>query len=65
MDETISILGQTILILVAFACLVALVFFILVEIRAVLKVVRQLKAHSSLPPTDAYIPQSFDAGGRS
>jgi hypothetical protein len=26
MDQTISILGQTILILVAFACLVALVF---------------------------------------
>jgi hypothetical protein len=65
MDQTISILGQTILILVAFACLVALVFFILVEIRAVVRIVHQLKAHSSLPPTDAYIPQSFDAGGQS
>lgn len=49
MDQTIGILGQVILILVAFACVVALVFFILAEIRAVLRIVDDLKSRPFLP----------------
>jgi hypothetical protein len=61
MDAAIGILGQTILILVAFACLLGLVFFVLVEIRWVVRIIRQLRGvQSNLPPTDAYIPESFD-----
>jgi hypothetical protein len=60
MDATIGILGQAILILVAFACLLGLVFFVLVEIRAVARLIRQLKDQNSLPSTDAYIPPPFD-----
>lgn len=53
MDQTIGILGQVILILVAFACVVALVFFILVEIRAVLRIVSDLKSRRFLPLPEA------------
>jgi hypothetical protein len=60
MDATIGILGQAILILVAFACLLGLVFFVLVEIRAVARIIRQLRDQSSLPHADAYIPPPFD-----
>jgi hypothetical protein len=49
MDQIIGILGQVILILVAFACVIALVFFILVEIRAVLRVISDLRQFLPLP----------------
>jgi len=61
MDATIGILGQAILILVAFACLLGLVFFVLVEVRAVARIIRQLRGQPHLPPTDAYIPPTFDS----
>ena len=60
MDQAIGILGQAILILTAFACLLALVFFVLVEIRAVARIIRQLRDQSNMPHTDAYIPPPFD-----
>jgi hypothetical protein len=63
MDAAIGILGQAILILVAFACLLALVFFVLVEIRAVARLIRQLRGQANMPSTDSYIPPPFD--GRS
>jgi hypothetical protein len=43
MDQAIGILGQTILILVAFACVLGLVFFVLVEIRAIIGIIRRLR----------------------
>ena len=61
MDEAIGVLGQTILVLVALAMVVVIVFFVLVVVRAIIRVLRELRPHSPLlPPTDAYIPQSFD-----
>jgi hypothetical protein len=61
MDEAIGVLGQTILVLVALALVVVIVFFVLVVVRAIIRVIRELRPRSSiLPPTDAYIPQSFD-----
>jgi hypothetical protein len=60
MDATIGILGQAILILVAFACLLGLVFFVLIEIRAVARIIRQLRDPANLPQTDAYIPPPYD-----
>jgi hypothetical protein len=43
MDEAISILGQTILVLVGLALVVSLIYFVLIMIR---KIVRELKALS-------------------
>jgi hypothetical protein len=42
--------------------LVVLVFFVLLVVRAILKLVRELRPSRGavLPPTDAYIPQGFD-----
>jgi hypothetical protein len=58
-DEAIGIIGQAVLILVGLACLAALVFFILLMIRASRRIVRELR-QPTMPPTDAYIPHSFD-----
>jgi hypothetical protein len=43
MDEAISILGQTILVLVGLSLVVSLIYFVLIMIR---KIVRELKALS-------------------
>jgi hypothetical protein len=59
MDQAIGILGQTILVLVSIALLVALVFFILRMAVAIRRLVRELKA-PMMPETDAYIPRPFD-----
>jgi hypothetical protein len=58
-DEAIGIIGQAVLILVGLACLAALVFFILLMIRASRRIVRELR-QPTMPPTDAYILPSFD-----
>lgn len=60
MDAAVGILGQAILILVAFAWLLGLVFFVLVEIRAVARLIRQIRDQNNMPSTDAYIPPPFD-----
>ena len=61
MDATIGILAQAILILVALALLVAIVFFVLVLVRAIIGILRELRPNRpALPPTDAFIPQGFD-----
>jgi hypothetical protein len=60
-EATIGILGQAILILVAIASVVAIIFFVLVLIRAIIRILGELRPHRpALPPTDAYIPQGFD-----
>jgi hypothetical protein len=60
-DATIGILGQAILILVAIALVVAIIFFVLVLVRAIIRILGELRPHRpALPPTDAYIPQGFD-----
>lgn len=43
MDQAISILGQTILVLVGLALVVSLIYFVLIMIR---KIVRELKSLS-------------------
>jgi hypothetical protein len=60
-DATIGILGQAILILVALALVVAIIFFVLVLVRAIIGILRDLRPHQpTLPATDAYIPYGFD-----
>jgi hypothetical protein len=60
-DATIGIIGQAILILVGLALVVAIIFFVLVVVRAIIRILRELHPHRpALPPTDAYIPQAFD-----
>jgi hypothetical protein len=62
MNEAIGVLGQTILVLVALALVVVIVFFVLVVVRAIIRILSELRPHHRpvLPPTDAYVPQSFD-----
>ena len=59
MDQAIGVIGQAVLVLVGLACLVALVFFILLTIRAIRRLVRELR-EPLLPPTDSFVPPSFD-----
>jgi small neutral amino acid transporter SnatA (MarC family) len=59
MDATIGILGQTILVLISIALVVAIVFFILRTTLAIRRLIGELKA-PILPPTDSYIPRPFD-----
>jgi len=60
-DATIGILGQAILILVGLALVVAIIFFVLVIVRAIIRILGELRPHRpALPPTDAVIPQGFD-----
>jgi hypothetical protein len=59
MDQAIGILGQAILVLVGLACVVMLVFLILLTIRGIRRLVRDLRT-PIMPGTDAYIPPSFD-----
>jgi hypothetical protein len=61
MDEAIGVLGQAILVLVGLALVVAIIFFVLVVVRAIIRILGELRPHRPvLPPTDAYIPQGFD-----
>lgn len=59
MDQAIGILGQAILVLVGVACVVLLAFLILLTIRAIRRLIRELRTPTS-QGTDAYIPPSFD-----
>jgi Na+-transporting methylmalonyl-CoA/oxaloacetate decarboxylase gamma subunit len=63
MDQAIGILGQAILVLVGLACVVMLVFLILLTIRGIRRLVRELRT-PIMPETDSYIPPSFDRSGR-
>jgi hypothetical protein len=56
MDQAIGILGQMMLVLIAVACVLGLVFLVLVEIRAIAKLIRKLKDRSILP--EPYLVQS-------
>ncbi len=56
MDQAIGILGQAVLVLVAVALVLGLVYFVLVEIRGIAKLISKLKEHSVLP--DPYVVQS-------
>jgi hypothetical protein len=61
MDEAIGVLGQAILVLVGLALVVAIIFFVLVVVRAIIRILGELRPHRpALPPTDSYIPQGFD-----
>jgi hypothetical protein len=59
MDQTISIIGQTVLVLVGLALVVMLIIFILAGLRAIKRLVRDLREPLT-PYTDAYIPEPFD-----
>ena len=59
MDQAVGILGQAILVLVGLACVVLLVFLILLTVRAIRRLIRELRTPTS-QGTDAYIPPSFD-----
>ena len=59
MDQAIGILGQAILVLVGLACVVMLVFLILLTIRGIRRLVRELRT-PIMPETDAYISPPFD-----
>lgn len=59
MDQAIGILGQAILVLVGLACVVLLAFLILLTIRAIRRLIRELRTPTS-QGTDAYIPPPFD-----
>jgi Na+-transporting methylmalonyl-CoA/oxaloacetate decarboxylase gamma subunit len=61
-DQVIGILGQAILVLVGLACVVLLVFLILLTIRGIRRLVRELRT-PIMPETDSYIPPSFDRSG--
>lgn len=56
MDQAIGILGQVILVLVGFACVLGLVLGVLVEIQAIARIMRKLKEHAVIP--DPYAVQS-------
>jgi hypothetical protein len=58
-DQAIGILGQVILVLVGLACVVLLAFLILLTIRAIRRLIRELRT-PTMPGTDAHIPPSFD-----
>jgi hypothetical protein len=58
-DQAIGILGQAILVLVGLACVVLLALLILLTIRAIRRLIRELRTPTS-QGTDAYIPPSFD-----
>jgi hypothetical protein len=58
-DQAIGILGQAILVVVGLACVVMLVFLILLTIRGIRRLLRELRT-PIMPETDAYIPPSFD-----
>jgi hypothetical protein len=62
-DEAIGIISQAVLILVSLACLAALVFFILLMIRASRRIVRELR-QPIMPESDFVYPRPFDGGGR-
>ena len=59
MDEAIGIIGQAVLILVGLACLAALVFFILLMIRASRRIARELR-QPTMPGSDMTYRPSFD-----
>jgi hypothetical protein len=56
MDQAIGILGQVILVLVAFACVLGLVWGVLVEVQAIARIIRKLKEHAVIP--EPYVVQS-------
>jgi hypothetical protein len=60
MDHAIGILGQTILLLTALAIVIALVFLIVVEIGAVIRVVRDYRPRRV--PVRSSLPYPFGSG---
>lgn len=59
MDQAIGILGQAVLVLVGLALVFFLVFAILVMIKGIRRLSRELR-QPVMPETDAYIPPPFD-----
>jgi hypothetical protein len=62
MAEAIGIVGQAVLLLAGLGLVIALVLLLLIGIRACVRVVRSMRRppYPLLPPTDAYIPTTFD-----
>jgi hypothetical protein len=58
-EQVITIIGQTVLVLAGLAVVVALVVFIFAGLRAIKRLIRDLR-QPSLPYTDSYVPESFD-----
>jgi hypothetical protein len=61
-DQAIGIVGQAVLLLVGLAVIAALFVFILVCIRTVVRLTRDIRAErpSIMPETDSYVPEGFD-----
>ena len=59
MLQVISIIGQTILILIGMGLVFSLILFNIAGVRALRKLGEELR-DSNLPETDSYIPKPFD-----
>jgi len=62
-DQAIGVLGQAILVLVGLACVVLLVFLILLTIRGIRRLIRELKT-PIMPESDFVYPRPFDGSAR-
>jgi hypothetical protein len=49
-DATIGIIGQAILMLVGLALVVAIIFFVLVVVRAIIRILGELRPHRPARP---------------
>jgi hypothetical protein len=62
-DQAIGILGQAILVLVGLACVVLLVFLILLMLRGIRRLVVELRT-PTMPESDFIYPRRFDGSAR-
>jgi hypothetical protein len=62
-DQAIGILGQAILVLVGLACVVLLVFLILLTLRGIRRLVVELRT-PTMPESDFIYPRRFDGSAR-
>ena len=63
MDQAIGILGQAVLILVGLALVFFLVFAILLRIKGIRRLTRELR-QPIMPDSDFIYPQPFDGSGK-
>jgi hypothetical protein len=63
MEQAIGVIGQAVLVLVGLALVVALIIFNLAGVRAIRRLVSELRK-PNLPYTDAHVPPPFDRPGR-
>jgi Na+-transporting methylmalonyl-CoA/oxaloacetate decarboxylase gamma subunit len=62
-DQAIGILGQAILVLVGLACVAIVVFLIMLTIRGIRRLIRELKT-PIMPESDFVYPRPFDGSAR-